>query len=131
MRARRNFATTPAVAHDGQERRKFPRAKLNLLIQYRFDTFDEFLCEYAEDISEGGMLLRVDAPRAVGSMVYLQFALKDGTRLIEGLSKVAYCGDGRMGVEFVSFDDASSDLIKTIVAKRLQGTGSGVPTPAG
>jgi len=111
---------------DGSDRRRFPRASLQLLIQYRFDSFDDFLAEYSVDISVGGMFIRTDKPHDEGSFVYLQFALKDGSRLIEGLGKVVRVnrpGDGGrtvgMGVEFVNFDPESMALIEEIVANRL------------
>ncbi len=100
--------------------RRSRRVELNLLVQYRFDTFDDFMSEYAADISEGGMFIETDEPRAVGEMIYLQFALRDGTRLIEGLGRVAWssaAGSVRpgMGIEFVNMDGDSQDLVRTVV----------------
>jgi molecular chaperone DnaK len=108
---------TPGVS--GEERRRSPRVPLNLLIQFRFDSLEEFLVDYADNISEGGMLLRSDDPRPIGSLVYLQFTLKDGTRLIEGLGKVVHSSAAGLGVEFVSFDEESTQMIQAIVAQRL------------
>ena len=111
------------MSSDGDNRRRYPRVPLNLLIQYRFDTLEDFLCEYAANISEGGMFITTDAPRDQGSMVYLQFSLHDGTKLIEGLGKVAHVSPGSaepagMGIEFLSFDETSTELIRAIVAER-------------
>ncbi|MFN7132308.1 MAG: TIGR02266 family protein [Myxococcales bacterium] len=110
----------------GADKRKHPRAPLQLLIQFRFDTFDDFLAEYSTDISLGGMFIRTRQPREEGSFIYLQFALKDGARLIEGLGKVVRVnppGDPDtipgMGVEFVNFDEESMALIEEIVAQKL------------
>ena len=108
----------------GVERRRYPRVPLNLLIQYRFDTFEEFMSEYASDISEGGMFIRTDEFREEGSMVYLQFALKDGTTLIEGLGRVVRVNPAEgantqgIGVEFVNFDEDSRSLIQAIIEER-------------
>ena len=109
----------------GAERRRFPRTPLSLLVQYRFNSFEDFLAEYSVNISPGGMFIRTDKPLEEGSMVYLQFSLKDGSRLIEGMGKVVrvnppgvkdrVCG---MGVEFVSFDEESMALINEICAQR-------------
>jgi molecular chaperone DnaK len=108
------------------ERRRFPRAPLQLLIQYRFDTFDEFMAEYSVDISCGGMFIKTRQPHDEGSFVYLQFSLKDGSRLIEGLGKVVRVNrpdDPKhtpgMGVEFVNFDAESMALIEEIVASKM------------
>lgn len=113
----------------GSERRKYARVDLNLLIQYRFDSLDEFLVEYASNISEGGIFLRTDAPRNMGSMVYLQFALRDGTTLIEGLGKVVHVNpagsaEPGLGIEFVSLDEDSKEMIRAIVNERLSEHGS-------
>jgi uncharacterized protein (TIGR02266 family) len=112
-------------------RERHPRAELQLLIQYRFDTFDEFMAEYSIDLSVGGMFIKTQKPHDLGSFVYLQFALKDGSRIIEGLGRVMRVnppGDpdhvAGMGVEFVNFDAESMQLIEEIVANRL-------PRPSG
>ncbi len=109
------------------ERRKHPRVPLKLLIQYRFDTFDEFLIEYATDVSIGGMFIRTDDPHEEGSIVYLQFALRDGVKIIEGLGRVVRVnppGDASripgMGIEFVQLDAESKEIIEEIVARNLE-----------
>ncbi|MBX5484074.1 MAG: TIGR02266 family protein [Myxococcaceae bacterium] len=109
----------------GEERRRYERVPLSLLVQYRVNTFEDFLAEYSADISVGGMFIRTDEPREEGSMIYLQFWLKDGTRLIEGLGRVVRVnppGDPErvagMGIEFVNFDEASMALIHEIVESR-------------
>lgn len=115
-----------AAEPSGADRRKHPRANLQLLIQYRFESFDQFLAEYSTDLSVGGLFIKTEAPREEGSFVYLQFALNDGSRLIEGMGKVVRVnppGDptrtAGMGVEFVNFDEESMALIEEIVARRL------------
>jgi len=107
------------------DKRRAPRAALHILVQFRFTSFEEFLAEYSTDISVGGMFLRTDAPRPEGSMIYLQFALRDGSKLIEGLGKVVRVNPpggpapAGMGVEFVNLDADSRDLIEEIVAQKL------------
>lgn len=106
-----------------EERRKYPRVPLNLLIQYKFDTFEDFVSEYAADISLGGMFIRCDDAREEGAMVYLQFSLKDGTKLIEGLGRVVRVipkggENSGIGVEFVNFDDDSRAMIEAIINER-------------
>jgi molecular chaperone DnaK len=106
-------------------RRKHPRTPLSLLVQYRFNSFEDFLAEYSVDISPGGMFIRTAEPREMGSMIYLQFQLKDGSKLIEGLGKVVWVNapgtPGRaagMGIEFINFDDESMALIEEICASK-------------
>lgn len=110
---------------DGSEKRKFVRAPLSLLVQYRFNTFEDFLAEYSVNISVGGMFIKTSEPNPEGSIIYLQFSLKDGSRLIEGMGRVVRVNAvgvaGRvagMGIEFVNFDDESMQLIEEIVASR-------------
>lgn len=107
------------------ERRKFARIPLNLLIQVRFETFEQFIGQHAENISEGGMFLKSTDPKPKGAMIYLQFSLKDGTKLIEGLGKIVHVNpkggpNPGMGVEFVSFDEESLELIRAIVDERYR-----------
>ncbi|GMU62637.1 MAG: hypothetical protein AMXMBFR34_44000 [Myxococcaceae bacterium] len=109
----------------GAERRRHPRTPLHILVQFRFNSFEEFLAEYSLNISPGGMFIRTEEPREEGAMIYLQFSLKDGSRLIEGMGKVVRVnppGDkampAGMGVEFVNFDEESMALIEEICAAR-------------
>lgn len=105
----------------GPNRRRHDRTPLTMLVQFRFSTFEEFLAEYASDLSPGGMFIRSDAPRAVGEIIHVQFSLKDGSRLIEGLGRVvrAVSGPGAgMGVEFLDLDPQSRALVESICAGR-------------
>jgi uncharacterized protein (TIGR02266 family) len=109
----------------GAERRRHPRTPLSILVQFRFNTFEDFLAEYSVNISPGGIFIRTDEPQPEGSMIYLQFSLKDGSRLIEGMGKVvrviptaAPGATAGMGIEFVNFDDESMQLINEICASR-------------
>lgn len=113
-----------SAADDKVERRRYQRVPLSLLIQYRFDTLEDFLAEYSTDISIGGMFIRTDTPREIGSLIYLQFYLRDGAKLIEGLGRVVRVSDPEpdqaeggygMGIEFVNFDTESMKLIEQIV----------------
>lgn len=117
----------------GRERRQFDRAPLNMLVQFRLGDMDEFMRDYAANISLGGIFIRTREPRDRGSMIYLQFRLKDGSKLIEGLGKVVHVNPPEspapgMGVEFVNLDDESRRLIKEIVKERGGENASETPT---
>ncbi len=110
---------------DDSTRRRHERTPLSLLVQYRFNTLEDFLAEYSVNISPGGMFIRTDTPKETGTMLYLQFSLKDGSKLIEGLGRVVHVnppGDpsrpAGMGVEFVNFDDESMALVEDICRTR-------------
>ncbi|MEQ9501808.1 MAG: TIGR02266 family protein [Deltaproteobacteria bacterium] len=105
----------------GSERRQFPRVPLNVLVQYRFDSFDDFTAEYAEDLSMGGMFIRTDDTREVGTHIYLQFMLQGGRRLVEALGRVARVipgDDGGMGIQFVNLDEDSKVLLAQIISEK-------------
>lgn len=113
---------------DGADRRRHPRTPLSILVQFRFNTFEDFLAEYSVNLSPGGIFIRTDEPQAEGSVIYLQFSLKDGSRLIEGMGKVVRVNPpglkdrpAGMGIEFVNFDDESMQLINEICAARSAG----------
>ncbi len=110
---------------EGSDKRRHPRTPLNVLVQYRFDTFEDFLAEYSLNISPGGIFICTDEPRPEGAVIYLLFTLRDGSRLIEGMGRVVRVnppGDGArpagMGVEFLNFDEESMALIADICARR-------------
>ena len=107
-----------------RKERKHERKRVSLLVQYRFNSLEDFLAEYATNLSPGGIFIATEDPSPVGTMLYLQFSLKDGSRLIEGMGRVAHvhqAGPGQprgMGIEFVQFDDASMALIAKICGGR-------------
>ncbi len=112
-------------SEEGADRRRHPRTPLSILVQFRLDSFEDFLAEYSVNLSPGGIFIRTDQPHPEGSMIYLQFSLRDGSRLIEGMGRVVRVNppgqQGRvagMGVEFVNFDDESMALIEEICAAR-------------
>jgi len=121
-----NEQATRAQASQGSERRRTPRVALDLLIQYRFESYEAFLGDRSLDISVGGIFICTEAPREEGTLVYLQFRLKEGAPLVEGLGRVVRVNPpgvpGRvagMGIEFVNLDDESRQTIEDIVTRRL------------
>ena len=108
----------------GGERRRHPRTPLSMLVQYRFDTFEDFLAEYSLNLSPGGLFICTDEPREEGAIVYVQFTLKDGSRLIEGMGRVVRVNPPGgpapvgMGIEFLNFDEESLALVNRICSGR-------------
>lgn len=106
------------------ERRRHPRVTLNLLVQFRLQSYEQFLTDYASDLSVGGMFLRTNDPKPEGSMLYFQFTTKEGGSLIEGLGRVVRVtkddsGATGMGIEFVNVEEPSMARIREIVDKRV------------
>ena len=115
MGTERTNTPTPSTTN----RRRYPRAPLSLLVQFRFNTVQEFLMEYATNLSFGGMFIRTTEPREIGTLIYFQFTLKDGSKLIEGLGRVVHSSTSGMGVEFVSVLEPSASIIRKLVSDRL------------
>ena len=77
------------------ERRRHPRVKLNMLVQFRLQSYEHFLTDYASDVSTSGMFLRTREPKPEGTLLYFQFTTRDEGALIEGLGRVVRVyGDG-------------------------------------
>jgi uncharacterized protein (TIGR02266 family) len=119
---------------DPADRRVYPRLPLNLLVQFRLQDMDEFLRDHAVNISAGGMFIRSHEPLPSGSMIYLQFRLRDGAKLIEGLGRVVHVNPPDhpvpgMGVEFVNLDRDSRHLIDAIIRERIPEPQSSGLTP--
>lgn len=108
----------------GSKQRKHARKQVSLLVQYRFNSLEDFLAEYAVNLSPGGIFIATEDPSPVGTMLYLQFSLKDGSKLIEGMGRVVHVHQPTpdqprgMGIEFVQFDEASMALINKICGER-------------
>lgn len=108
------------------ERRRHQRVKLNLLVQFRLQSYDQFLADYASDVSLSGMFLRTKEPKPEGTLLYFQFTTKDDGSLIEGLGRVVRVverDDGEdapagMGIEFVNVEEPSMACIRDIVERR-------------
>ena len=109
-----------------EERRRSPRAAVDLLVSLRFPSVQQFLSAYAGDISETGMFIRgeADASREVGQLVTLRFeAGKE--RIVQGTARIARIVGGEngsepgIGVEFVELDETSRRLIEMIIRIKL------------
>ena len=118
----------------GEEKRRFPRATVDLSVQVKFGSVQEFLNATAEDLSVGGMFLRSShfgepgLQRPMGSLIALQFHAGD-RRVVQGVGKVvrvilpgvAGVAPG-VGVEFVELDETSRKLVAAIVDIKLART---------
>ncbi len=102
--------------------RKFSRATIPVVVEYRIASYEAFLKEYAENLSEGGIFIRTYKPCELGAQIFFQFSLEQGGTLIEGMGKVVHISGGSdagMGVEFLELPEDSRTLISEIVADRM------------
>ena len=107
------MGTDDAIPDDTipDERRRHPRAELDLHVSLRFPSVQEFLSVYAGDISESGMFIRgweegVDGkPRLVGELLTLRFDAGE-ERIVQGTARIVRIVQGKesgIGSESVPF----------------------------
>jgi hypothetical protein len=108
-----------AAEDNDDERRRSPRAAVDLQVGLRFDSVQAFLSAYAGDISEGGMFVHMaNAPHQVGQTVALQFdAGKE--RIVQGTARIVRVDPDGFGLQFVELDDTSRRLIEMIIRIKL------------
>ena len=104
---------------DHDERRRSPRAQVDLQVGLRFESVQQFLSAYAGDISETGMFVRVQNPQhEVGQLVTLRFeAGKE--RIVQGTARIARVIETGIGLEFVELDETGRKLVEMIVRIKL------------
>jgi len=117
-----------------EERRRFPRAPVELLVGLKFESVQQFLAVYAEDLSESGMFLRSEHAgplREVGQTVELRFDAGN-RRIVEGRARVVRVLEpsapgtaGGIAIEFVDLDPVSRKLIEAIVRIKLAAVKTG------
>ncbi len=101
------------------DRRRSPRAAVDLQVGLRFDSVQQFLSAYAGDISETGMFVRVEnAPHEVGQTVVLRFeAGKE--RIVQGTARIVRVEATGVGLQFVELDESSRKLVEMIIRIKL------------
>ncbi|MFH1807864.1 MAG: PilZ domain-containing protein [Pseudomonadota bacterium] len=111
--------------------RRHQRARVPLLVQYRFSPVGDYLTDYSANLSRGGMFIVTDQPRPVGSILYIQFVTRDGSRIIRGQGRIVRSvaqGEGaqeRIGhaVEFLDFDADDTRFVEDLVQRALDEQG--------
>jgi PilZ domain len=118
----------PRLSPGEEERRRHPRAPVDLLVGVKFESVQQFLAVYAEDLSESGMFLRSEHAgplREVGQTVELRFDAGN-RRIVEGRARVVRVlepsspgAPGGIAIEFIDLDPVSRKLIEAIVRIKL------------
>ena len=107
------------MADDQGERRRHPRAPVDLRVSLKFPSIQQFLSAYAGDISGSGMFIRLDDPQhRVGEVVTLQFDAGN-ERIVQGTARIVRIDPAGIGVEFVELDHLLKQLVEMIVRIKL------------
>ena len=109
----------------GQDRRRWPRIAVSLKIQMRMAQPDDLFRNYhLRDVSMGGMFVKTDAPRPVGTDVdvRVEFARGDAFRARGKIVRVVRGRDAKgvgqvagIGIEFTHMTAASHRLLQEMI----------------
>lgn len=95
------------------DRRAAPRHPIN----GEFQSIEQFISEYAQDISAAGCFIRSRQPLPVGTLVALHFTvLEPNLAIIEGEGEVTRTTPEGMGVRFTALSEASRAHLAEIAA---------------
>ena len=107
--------------------RRDRRAPVALKVRFKSATLDEFIEQYAQDISKGGAFIKAKKPMAVGTLLKFEFRLQDDSSIIRGVGRVVWCRSPEeadaerpagMGIKFIKMDPESRSLVERIVSER-------------
>ncbi len=114
------------TAADGIDRRRWPRIAASLKIQMRMaQPGDLFRNYHLRDVSLGGMFVKTDAPRPVGTDVELRIDFAQGgtfeargkvVRVVRGRDAADHSDPAGIGIEFTAMTDSSRELLQSILA---------------
>jgi len=126
----RRTGPTPAndesVLPPGAERRTAPRLRPEKPLPVRFATVDDFVLEYAANISVGGVFIATPTPPAMRSIVRVMIELPDGGPPAEVQAMVTHRvepgGDREAGagVQFLQPDSKFTERIEKFVDRLLE-----------
>ena len=78
--------TEPPKSHE----RAHARIPVETRVNLEFEKFSGFITEYSSNLSEGGMFIKTDDPKPLGTILSFEFKLKDNFKLIQGLGEVVW-----------------------------------------
>jgi molecular chaperone DnaK len=123
-----------------QDRRE-QRTAVGLLVRLSYGSVDEFVEKFATNISRGGVFIRTRDPKPVGTVLNLELRLAGGEAVIRASGVVRWIAAQDpsahpptapgMGVQFLSLDDQSRQIVERMVTLREQrGLAPGLTRPA-
>jgi uncharacterized protein (TIGR02266 family) len=111
--------------------RKDQRVKVpTLKAKYKSATVDEFIDQYAGDISRGGIFIKTPKPSNIGQLLKIEIQLKDGAPVISAVGRVVWRREqpeggqaAGMGIKFIKLEPESVPVIERIVERKAPGEG--------
>lgn len=112
------------VSQGGSERREFARISVALSIRFRrLKDFGNFIHANATDLSQGGVFIKTDTPKRIGTSVQMQIPLPDGKIIsLQGTVRhILYDTTSPdnlplgMGIQFENLDDDSREFISKVL----------------
>ncbi len=118
-------APLPAAGAPLVERRREPRAPINIRIDYQ--TVDAFFSEFASNINQGGLYIKTSKPLPPGTQINIQFLLPNNTRPIQVVGEVVWVNEKTtkginpgMGIKFGELDaDAKAQINELVRSLRV------------
>ena len=78
------------MAAVGEEQREAKRKAVGLLVKLTHAGIEEFVDQYATNLSEGGMFLRTKSPMPIGTELNFRVEIAGGLRVLQGLGRVKW-----------------------------------------
>ena len=107
------------------ERRDTTRVATNLAVRVKCSLIEEFIQQYATNVSIGGIFIQSRKPYPAGTIIQFEVQLRGGDTIIRGKGRVIWSRPPSppdqkpkppgMGVKFLQLDRASHELVARIV----------------
>jgi uncharacterized protein (TIGR02266 family) len=114
------------------EPRKEQKVKAKALkVKYKSATLEDFIEQYAKDISRTGMWIKTPKPPALGELLKIEIQLKDETPVLKAAGRVVQRREEAearpdappgMGVRFLKVDEGL-EVLERIMARKGEGAG--------
>ena len=110
----------------GRDKRQFARIPVTLSIRFqRLEDFQEFVQADAMDLSRGGVFIRTDMPRPVGTLVLMQIPVPGGQVVqLRGTVKHIKYNPGApgnpplgMGIEFANLGEEGREFLQALLER--------------
>ena len=114
-----------------EDTRKDQRVKVQTLkAKYKSATIDEFIEQYAGDISRSGIFIKTPKPAPNGTLLKIEIQLRDASPVISAVGRVVWRREtaapnapAGMGIKFIKVEDSSQTVIDRIAATKSEDAG--------